>query len=281
MIYIRITTIRIAKSEVYLGNAGVYLEPSKVTGTRGYFAIARIHQIIHDPKTPEMYLALIERGSFLEFASHVAFNEDNEPIERGLLNNRGKLSGRAQSAVRPISPQDFNRIIERGLVDKEPTLPRLAIPEPTTGFADQQEPFSFDSVREKVKQFTTRIVRDRVFRKIVIQAYDERCAFTGLKLINGGGRAEVNAAHIQPVERNGPDIVNNGIALSGTAHWMFDRGLISLSNDLEILVSRQVNDIEGVRAFINRCGRATLPQRNSNRPHPHFLDWHRENCFKH
>jgi hypothetical protein len=82
----------------------------------------------------------------------------------------------------------------------------------------------------------SRIMRDRVFRRIVLRAYDQRCAITGLKLINGGGRAEVAAAHIRPVEASGPDIVNNGIALSGTAHWMFDRGLISLSDDLEILV---------------------------------------------
>lgn len=95
------------------------------------------------------------------------------------------------------------------------------------------------------------------------------------KLINGGGRAEVAAAHIRPVEANGPDIVSNGLALSGTAHWMFDRGLISLSDDLEILISRKTNDLEGVRAFINRDGHARPPSRPFQRPHPHFLKWHR------
>jgi putative restriction endonuclease len=101
-----------------------------------------------------------------------------------------------------------------------------------------------------------------------------------LKLINGGGRAEVDAAHIRPVEANGPDIVNNGIALSGTAHWMFDRGLIGLADNLEILISRQVNDPESARILINKTGHALAPQRSSQRPHPHFLKWHRANCFK-
>ncbi|MDO6413728.1 HNH endonuclease signature motif containing protein [Sphingomonas sp. BIUV-7] len=45
-----------------------------------------------------------------------------------------------------------------------------------------------------------------------------------MKLINGGGRAETEAAHVMSVEAGGPDAVNNGIALSGTIHWMFDRG---------------------------------------------------------
>jgi putative restriction endonuclease len=103
---------------------------------------------------------------------------------------------------------------------------------------------------------------------------------TGLKLINGGGRAEVEAAHVQPVEYDGPDILTNGIALSGTMHWMFDRGLISLDDDLTIMVSRQVNDQSSVEAMLNRTGKAALPERRSDRPHAQFLAWHRSNCFK-
>ena len=75
-------------------------------------------------------------------------------------------------------------------------------------------------------------------------------------------------------------LVNNGLALSGTAHWMFDRGLISLSDELEIMVSRQVNDSESVRAFVNATGHAYPPHRALDRPHPRFLQWHREHRFK-
>lgn len=113
-----------------------------------------------------------------------------------------------------------------------------------------------------------------------MRAYDSRCAITGLRLINGGGRAEVEAAHIRPVEANGPDVVTNGLALSGTVHWMFDRGLISATDDLEILISRQINDDAGGRAMINGTGRILAPERAGDRPHPHFLRWHRENRFK-
>ncbi len=102
-----------------------------------------------------------------------------------------------------------------------------------------------------------------------------------MKLINGGGRAEVDAAHIRPVEANGPDILSNGIALSGTAHWMFDRGLIGLSDDLEILVSRYANDRDSIQGLINRTGKAIVPAGIYERPHPQFLQWHRENTFKH
>ena len=89
---------------------------------------------------------------------------------------------------------------------------------------EQQSAFQYEQERTRVAYLTSRIVRDRVFRRVVLRAYDSRCAITALKLINGRGRAEVEAAHIRPVEANGPDIVSNGLALSGTAHWMFDRG---------------------------------------------------------
>ena len=72
----------------------------------------------------------------------------------------------------------------------------------------------------------------------------------GRKLINGGGRAETHAAHIMSVKSGGPDVASNGIALSGTVHWMFDRGLISLSDDGDVLLSRQINDVEGVERLI-------------------------------
>lgn len=258
----------------------VYLEPTKLKSSRGYFAIARVREIVPDPTIKNMYLALIEQGTYLDFSEGIPFSDQDGPIERGVLNEHGRISGRAQSAVRPISSEDFLRIIERGLDEQAPTLPREGLNEPVPSFAEDQAPYALETERLRVAMFTSRAVRDRVFRRIVLRAYDERCAITGLKFINGGGRAEVDAAHIRPVQNGGPDIIHNGIALSGTAHWMFDRGLISLSDDLEILISRHVNDFESVKNFINKSGRVLLPTRSMDRPSPHYIRWHRENYFK-
>lgn len=270
----------LGRVQACIGDWIVYYEPRKVLETRGYFAIAKVETVVADPSTPGMYLALMEPGTYLDFAAPVPFTDGSGPVERGLLNEQRRISGRAQSAVRPISSEDFSRILELGFGETEPVLPRVDDASRPTGFEDMQTPFQFEQNRERLTLVTSRIVRDRVFRRVVLRAYDERCALTGLKLINGGGRAEVAAAHIRPVEANGPDIVSNGIALSGTAHWMFDRGLISLSDDLQILISRQANDPEGIRAFVHRTGRASTPKRLHERPHPQFLQWHRENCFK-
>ena len=263
-----------------VGDWIIYYEPVKVPGTRGYFAVARAEQVIPDPGTPGMYLAIIEPGSYLDFPNPVPFGGPEGLVERGLYNEQGAISGRAQSAVRPISPPDFNRIISLGLAEDAELLPRIGEAAPTSVVQEERAPFVFEQERDRVAALTSRPVRDRAFRRVVLKAYDERCAITGLKLINGGGRAEVEAAHIRPVEANGPDTVQNGLALSGTMHWMFDRGLIGLSDDLDILVSRQVNDRAGVEAMINRTGRALAPVRAADRPHPHFLAWHRSEVFK-
>lgn len=262
------------RARACVGNWIIYYEPTKVAAARGYFAIAKVQNVIPDPSAKGMYLALIEPDSYLDFASTVPFKDSSGPVEEG-------ISGRAQWAIRPLSSDDFRRIVQRGLEDTAPLLPRLGEPEPIPGYREEQEPFVFEVERERTNFSVSRIVRDRVFRRVVLGAYDQRCAVTGLRLINGRGRAEVDAAHIRPVEKNGPDIVSNGIALSGTAHWMFDRGLIGLADDLKILVSRQANDQDGIRSLINKSGFVLQPARPADRPHPHFLEWHRTHCFKH
>lgn len=263
-----------------IGDWIVYYEPRKVVDTRGYFAVAKVQSVVPDPVATHMYIANIEPGSYLDFAVTIPFTTSEGLIERGLLNEHGNISGRAQAAIRPLAADDFYRIIEVGRGDGAVRLPRVDDPSISPGLQEPQVPFWPEEIRDRTSFLTSRIVRDRVFRRAVLNAYDSRCAVTGLRLINGGGRAEVEAAHIRPVQVNGPDTVRNGLALSGTIHWMFDRGLISIADDSEILISRQVNNIDEVRNMLNRSGHILVPSRPIERPHPDFLKWHRENCFK-
>jgi putative restriction endonuclease len=276
----------LSRAATFVGDWIVYYEPVKERASKGYYAIAQVAQVVPDPSDANRFLALIEPGSYLEFPNPVAFSDAEGLIERGLLNEAGRISGRAQAAVRPISPRDFDRILQRGLAEEQIELPRLGMPDPIIESAFElgemaQSPFVFEQERERVARMTTRTLRDKAFRRLVVRAYDKRCAVTGMKLINGGGRAEVEAAHIRPVEASGPDSVNNGLALSGTAHWMFDRGLIGIGDGLEIIVSRQVNDRDSIENLINRSGRLIVPDNPRNGPHPAFLSWHREHRFKH
>src|SRR3546814_11249540 len=118
---------------------------------------------------------------------------------RGVLNEQGKISGRAQSAVRPLSIEDFNRIIDLGLADDDSFLPRIDEASDNM-LREERSPFQFEIQRDRVAHPGSRLVRYRLFRRRVVEAYDARCSVTGPNLINGVGSAECVAAPTQPVD---------------------------------------------------------------------------------
>ena len=260
-----------------VGDWVIYMEPVKA-GRKGYHAVAKVDRITPDPTNPGMHLAIIDPNSYLDFDHNVPFQADGDYPERSVLNEAGNVSGRAQAAVRPIPAEDFNRIVGLGLDTHDELLPRSDAEPPGDSVGEEQAPYQFE--QDRVQMLTKRTVRDRIFRTRVLKAYDRRCAFTGFQFINGGGRAEVEAAHIKSVQDKGPDVVQNGLALSGTVHWMFDRGLLTVADDSTILLSNHINDVDGVRKILNASGRARYPDEDRDAPDPAFLRWHRENCFK-
>jgi putative restriction endonuclease len=141
-----------------------------------------------------------------------------------------------------------------------------------------EEP-EIDFTRPVIEMTVSRPFRDKAFTKAVRFAYENQCAMTGLRLINGGGRPEVQAAHIKPVAENGPDTIRNGLALSGTFHWLFDRGLISVTDDYQIIVADKKVP-EQARRMFNGDGKIILPKELSSRPNPLYLRFHRDFVFK-
>ena len=175
------------RARACVGDWILYYEPVKVTASRGYFAIAKVQRIVPDATRQGMYLASIEPGSYLDFVNPVPFRNADGLLESGLLNDSGKISGVAQAAVRPISSSDFGRILQIGLDDPVPVLPRVGNQLGRGGFEEEDVPSLFEEPRERINYLSSRVVRDRLFRRLVIKAYGERCAITGLKLINGEG----------------------------------------------------------------------------------------------
>lgn len=259
-----------------VGDWVIYYEPVKA-GPRGYFAVACINQILPKPGHEGRFLALIRPGSYLPFDREVPRLVGGRPMEDALMAPDGTAlsGGLAQSAVRRMSEADFARIIDLGLpADLERTEAARYDPVPA-GLAEDAAPVA----RPIVERLTARPYRDLAFRRRIRTAYDNRCALSGLQLRNGGGRPEVEAAHIRPVAHGGSDAIGNGLALSGTLHWMFDRGLISVAEDHAILVSRNKVPPDIVRRLLPDTGRLHLPGDRRHWPHPDNLRWHRENVY--
>lgn len=73
----------------------------------------------------------------------------------------------------------------------------------------------------------------------------------------------------------GPDVVQNGIALSATAHWLFDRHLISLDDESRLLVSHNKVPSELIRLFPRPGERVHLPADPRLHPRPDYIARHR------
>jgi len=133
------------------------------------------------------------------------------------------ISGKAlQTAVLQVPYEEARRILTVGL-SLETSASRSADRE---GLSDVQSLVEIER-RPLEEVIRSERIRDASFRyQIVEKVYNGTCAFTGIRLTNGLGRAEVDAAHIRAVAADGPDTVRNGIALMKTLHWAFDRGLV-------------------------------------------------------
>lgn len=257
------------------GDGCLFYEPRRNGGRMVYWASARIDHVYPDPIRPEHFYAKLE--GFLEFPEPVNFRRADEKFWESRLETEdgSPNAGLTQRSVREIPENDFDLILKAGYAPALTTPAREGVPSSDWGVAEDQ----LDFERPIFEQITNRPFRDRVFASQVRSAYDSRCAVTGLKIINGGGRAEMEAAHIKPVEARGPDSVRNGVALSRTVHWMFDRGLLSIDDDFKLLKALPLLP-EGVERLFDPSGYVHVPDTGRDQPSRAFLRWHRENCFK-
>jgi putative restriction endonuclease len=123
--------------------------------------------------------------------------------------------------------------------------------------------------------------REIRFRLKVVDAYNYTCALTGYRLLTLTGSL-VDAAHIHPFAKSHNNDPNNGIALCKNAHWTFDHGLWTLSDDYRVIVAvgRFTEDNPGGRALTQYHGQLLrLPEDSGSWPSPVHLAWHRKNRF--
>jgi putative restriction endonuclease len=263
-----------------VGDHIIYYEPrrssaelSSFGGRQSYFGVARVTGIVEDGALADHYYALVD--DYLDFDRPVPFVEGSKYYESALKKADGSTNkGTFGRAVRLIPDDEFDRILKSGFA---PIIGENRASQEAVLLGYSEPPTHFE--RPIVEMTVSRLFRERSFMHNVRAAYSNRCAITGLRLINGGGRPEVQAAHIQPVASKGPDSVRNGLALSGTVHWMFDRGLISIDDDHKILIAKNHVPDDAVR-LLNQSGMINLPEDPTLHPNEYFLRFHRDKIFK-
>ncbi len=134
----------------------------------------------------------------------------------------------------------------------------------------------------ELDSLTLRRRRDPQFRHEILRAYENSCAICGYTSRLAGTLVGVEAAHIKWHQKGGPDTAPNGVALCALHHKLFDRGMITFSEDRRILVSEDATGSAIFRHLVlDFHGRPVRePIRTSYTPNPSFLEWHVREVFR-
>ena len=252
-----------------IGHQLVYYRPRR-GGAPGYFATAIIQSIDEDPERVGHFYARI--GDYVDFLRFVPWRDEGGFREK----SGGRPDGTGSRgfygwSVRRISAWELRAIVATGMEASDATE---KVAEDTT---ESEE-------RQRILVATSRLERDRAFSGNVLDSYGYRCAATGLQLAAPDGRRGLQAAHIRPAggEHRGPDSTRNGIALSPSYHWLMDVGLmrVQLEDDAASVVYSTDLHSEDRDKLVPEGTPIQLPRDPFRRPHPRFLQYHRDKIWE-
>ncbi|TWH82575.1 HNH endonuclease [Sedimentibacter saalensis] len=206
-------------------------------------------------------------------------------------------SSRSIAAIAPISELALNKINVDVLYDviseeeiDDDHLDSSLITEPNSD--DFKKPFNLDehadlidylinidlqeldpdTVNRKIKQYK----RDYRFKKIVLAAYDNKCAISG-KNISYSAYSNIQACHIIPKSCGGSCNPINGIALDMNYHYAFDWGMFTINNNFTIEVHELLRDNEILKEIHGQ--KIKLPEDKKFYPDKIALEYHRKNIY--
>jgi putative restriction endonuclease len=122
--------------------------------------------------------------------------------------------------------------------------------------------------------------REARFRLNVVAAYNYTCALTSYRLTTISAGSIVDAAHIHPFASSRNNDPRNGLALCKNAHWLFDMGLWTLTDDYRVIVAlgRFTEQSPDQKALADYQGQKIhLPKDPKLWPDPVRIAWHRKN----
>lgn len=129
----------------------------------------------------------------------------------------------------------------------------------------------------------SRVVKSRVnqsfFRTVVLNIYSQKCAVSNINLPE-----LLIASHIVPWSANEKERLNpsNGICLSPLYDKLFDKGLMTVSNNFQINFSsklERISDKSTYDNFIKRYEGKLINTPEKFYPKEDFLDFHRNNIY--
>ena len=121
-------------------------------------------------------------------------------------------------------------------------------------------------------------VNQQFFRKMVLSTYNYRCCITGLPI-----EELLIASHIIPWSKDKKNRLNpsNGLCMNALHDRAFDKGLISFSDQYEMLISEKIEQSEPEKVdFFLKYKKQKIDLPNRFLPNVEFLAYHRKYIFQ-
>jgi putative restriction endonuclease len=189
----------------------------------------------------------------------------------------GGLPG-GKKQVEPIW-NEFNENREALLFESERCLAELEKQTIETKYAEQLINIENLKGEDKIREVKTR-VNQQVFKQIVSANYNGKCAITSINIPQ-----LLIASHIIPWSKNENERLNpeNGIYLSALYDKAFDKGLIGINQNLEILLSPILKNYEKENFYTHNFSKIASTKLNPPQKYPprkEFLEFHLDTIFK-
>jgi putative restriction endonuclease len=162
---------------------------------------------------------------------------------------------------------DLFNIIENQIVEDNAFEYKLRIEE-------LKNTLSKESFEEEV------YVRSGVFKKEIPKIYNYHCAVSGMRIETTTNAQLVDACHIVPFSVSQNDTIPNGISLSPNLHRAFDRGLIAINDNYQLVVSTAMKENDSPYSIKQFDGKQLLlPSKEIFYPSLENLEWQFKNTF--
>ena len=199
----------------------------------------------------------------------------NVPMDRITPLAAHDVVGRLDPAIEArLADHDVLRAVARAVVEAE-------FPATMTGDVLVEVGLDPDEVMGPAGPAPHARRRDDAWPGLVLTAWDRQCAFCGFDGQLGYASVGIEAAHIRWFTHDGPDNLDNGLALCALHHKLLDRGALGLTHDYRIKVSGQFTARTPTgRLVYELADRPLQPRPTTPLPALDHLDWHDREVFK-
>lgn len=98
-------------------------------------------------------------------------------------------------------------------------------------------------------------LRGSLFKREIPKIYNNTCCISGMRIDTISNISMIDACHIVPFSESYNDTITNGIALCPNLHRAFDRGLIAVDDNYQVIISSRFKETSStyqLRIFENK-----------------------------